>query len=305
VGRGLELRPPEGAPLAARIGDVSIQPGGATIAECRVTFHVEPEAYDRIVAESLFHLTPAARSSAGAAFTALGEVEIHARLDSELLELWPARATDAEAAHDLIGQTPRLSETESWFAARVQQLMPLPPDLAAGGASVKTGYRTSWDRSDERSSDAPTLLFPVVLQALRSLGWPFEVAEEGAAVQLQHDGPYGQWPMAILAEEEFRQCVVYSYSPVEVPPDRRLAVAELLTRANYGLRIGNFEMDLGDGEVRYKTSIDVTGDRLSQALVEHLLAANVAQMGRYLPGVVAVVEQGGRPEAVIETIEAS
>lgn len=55
---------------------------------------------------------------------------------------------------------------------------------------------------------------------------------------------------------------------MNVPEDRRLALAEFLTRANYGLFIGNFEMDWQDGEVRYKTSIDVAGDRLSTALVQ-------------------------------------
>ena len=30
------------------------------------------------------------------------------------------------------------------------------------------------------------------------------------------------------------------------------AVAEYITRANYGLRLGNFEMDYRDGEVRYR-----------------------------------------------------
>lgn len=30
--------------------------------------------------------------------------------------------------------------------------------------------------------------------------------------------------------------------------------AEFLTRANYGLVFGNFEMDMHDGEIRYKPS---------------------------------------------------
>jgi len=34
-------------------------------------------------------------------------------------------------------------------------------------------------------------------------------------------------------------------------------VNEFLTRANYGLNIGNFEMDFQDGEIRFKTAIDV------------------------------------------------
>jgi len=43
---------------------------------------------------------------------------------------------------------------------------------------------------------------------------------------------------------------------------------KFLTRANYGMMIGNFEMDFTDGEIRYKTSIDVEGDKLSSALIK-------------------------------------
>jgi hypothetical protein len=38
---------------------------------------------------------------------------------------------------------------------------------------------------------------------------------------------------------------------------RRAAVSELITRINYARTIGNFEFDMDDGEVRYKTYIDL------------------------------------------------
>lgn len=47
------------------------------------------------------------------------------------------------------------------------------------------------------------------------------------------------------------------------PENKRLAVAEILTRANLGMIIGNLELAFVDREIRYKTSIDVEGDRKS------------------------------------------
>ena len=76
-----------------------------------------------------------------------------------------------------------------------------------------------------------------------------------------------------------------------------------LTRANYGLLIGNFEMDYNDGEVRYKTSIDVEGDRLSKALVKRLVYDNLAVMDRYLPGVLSVIYGGASPTEAIAQVE--
>ncbi len=50
--------------------------------------------------------------------------------------------------------------------------------------------------------------------------------------------------------------------PVKAPEEKRLAIAEFVARANDGLRIGNFELDFGDGEVRYKRSAWI-GENLS------------------------------------------
>ena len=57
---------------------------------------------------------------------------------------------------------------------------------------------------------------------------------------------------------------------------------KFLIRANYGMMIGNFEMDFTDGEIHYKTSIDVEGDKLSSALIKRLVYANVMMMDEYL-----------------------
>ena len=80
-----------------------------------------------------------------------------------------------------------------------------------------------------------------------------------------------------------------------------------MTRANYGLIIGNFEMDFSDGEVRYKTSIDVEDededDRLSVALIKNLVYANVLTMDRYLPGVMSIIYGDVSPAQAIAQME--
>lgn len=80
------------------------------------------------------------------------------------------------------------------------------------------------------------------------------------------------------------------------------AIAHFLTLANYGTLIGNFELDFSDGEIRYKTSIDVQGDRLTPALIKRLVYTNVTMMDDYLPGIQAVVA-GQDPAEAIRAIE--
>ena len=79
-----------------------------------------------------------------------------------------------------------------------------------------------------------------------------------------------------------------------------MAIAHFLTLTNYGLIIGNFELDLSDCEIRYKTSIDVEGDRLTPALIKRLVYTNVTMMDQYLPG---ILEQGVTPKAAICLVE--
>ena len=80
-------------------------------------------------------------------------------------------------------------------------------------------------------------------------------------------------------------------------------MAEFITRANYGMIIGNFELDFSDGEVRYKTSIDVEGAELVPAVIRQLVYANVLTMDRYLKGIMAVAFGGVDPEMAVKSVE--
>jgi hypothetical protein len=75
----------------------------------------------------------------------------------------------------------------------------------------------------------------------------------------------------------------------KAPPQRRHEAAEYLTRANWGLVIGNFELDMYEGNVRFKTSM-VTGDTsVTPERVARLIIANLTTADHYLPGLLAVI----------------
>jgi hypothetical protein len=134
-------------------------------------------------------------------------------------------------------------------------------------------------------------------------GWPVTPIEGQTALRTEFQGDSGRWLCVAHVLPEQSLFIFYSLSPMGVSCELRMAAAEYLTRANYGLTVGGFEFDFGDGEVRFKTSIDVEGDRLSTGLVRQLVYANVATMDRYLPGLFAVVFGGRTPEAAIAEIE--
>ena len=116
-------------------------------------------------------------------------------------------------------------------------------------------------------------------------------------------GDAGRWSCLAYAAEQQQQLMFYSVAPFDAPPERVLAVSEFVHRANYGLHIGNFELDMGDGEVRFKTSIDTEGTDLSFELVRNVVYANVMQMDRYLPGLMAVLGGLATPAEAIDQVE--
>ncbi len=126
-------------------------------------------------------------------------------------------------------------------------------------------------------------------------GWTVDRLDGQVAVRVMFRGEHGEWPCYAQAREADRQLVVYSACPVAVPPDRRLAVAEMITRCNFGLLIGNFELDMNDGELRFKTGLDVEQTELTGHLIRPLVYANVLSMDRFLPAILRVIYGGESP----------
>ncbi|HUP28326.1 MAG TPA: YbjN domain-containing protein [Chloroflexia bacterium] len=147
------------------------------------------------------------------------------------------------------------------------------------------------------------VIYDTTVQFFKEEEWVYTELEGKPALSLSYAGKSGTWSCFAKAEEEKEMLLFYSYCPVKVPENKRPLVGDFLTRANYGLLVGNFEMDYNDGEVRYKTSIDVEGDRLSAALVKRLVYDNLAVMDRYLPGVLSVIYGGASPTEAIAQVE--
>lgn len=142
----------------------------------------------------------------------------------------------------------------------------------------------------------------VVQAFLEAQEWAFETTESGKAVRMRFRGSREGW--TVLAQEvgeEAGKVVVYSLPTERVPEGRRLAAAETLARLNNGLILGNFELDMDTGSVRFKTSGDFRDHEVTTGLVGHLIYTNVIMVDRYLSALWAVVFEGRDPaDAVAE-----
>lgn len=74
--------------------------------------------------------------------------------------------------------------------------------------------------------------------------------------------------------------------------------------ANYGLPSGNFEVDVSDGEIRYKTYVDANGlDALSKQVIEGSIYRGWNNVDRYGNGLAALLMGFSDPETEIEKAE--
>ncbi len=149
-----------------------------------------------------------------------------------------------------------------------------------------------------------TKLLDTVAQFFSQNDWQFDRHDEESTLVAGYQGENGKWPFFAWAREDEHQVVLYSQVPAPIPEGKLLAVAEYITRANYDMIIGSFELNLDDGDCRFKTSIDVADGELTIGMVEEMAGANVVMMDRYLYGLIEVVENDVEPAAAIAEVEA-
>ena len=146
-------------------------------------------------------------------------------------------------------------------------------------------------------------LFSIVEAFLEADEWYPTRVEGETILRMNFQGDAASWRCLAVTNEEYEQFSFYSVLTNNVPENKRVPAAVYLTYANYGLTIGNFELDMSDGEVRYKTSIDVEGGQLTNKMIENMVWINVRTMDTYLPGLNKVVYGDADPHEAIVEIE--
>jgi hypothetical protein len=172
--------------------------------------------------------------------------------------------------------------------------------LVTAGTAVAKRLPSSFTETATTSGQ----IFEEIINFFQQDDWPFIQLEGQPVLQMAFQGENGKWTCYANTRVDQEQFVFYSICPVNVPEKKHQAIANFLTRANSGMIIGNFELNSANGEIRYKTSIDVKGSSLTSALIKQMVYANVNMMDSYLPGIMSVIYGNVSPEEAINQIEA-
>ena len=134
-----------------------------------------------------------------------------------------------------------------------------------------------------------TGLFSTLIDYMEEETWKYEILEGETILRFHFKGSSGRLLCYAEVDEEKFWLIFYAYMPVNTPAEKMADMAEFICRANRGMRIGNFELDYDDGEIRYKTSIDAEGGELTNTMIDNLLRANLSTINRYFPGIMSVI----------------
>ncbi len=86
--------------------------------------------------------------------------------------------------------------------------------------------------------------------------------------------------------------IVYAISPLgadEADEKIMTSMAEFVCRANYGIRNGNFEFDMRDGEIRYKSFADCAGITPTVKMIKNSIVYPATMFNRYGAGIVNII----------------
>jgi hypothetical protein len=143
-------------------------------------------------------------------------------------------------------------------------------------------------RTAPPSATRDSSLMSVVRAVVDCLEW--EVEDDGkGALSARLDGEVLCFLGRIIVHESARVVRCFGFMPAYTPVERRSAMAEAIVRINQRLRLGAFDLDFDDGEVRYRIACGVQGGLLSERMVLMMLKSVVGSIDRYGPALMQVL----------------
>jgi hypothetical protein len=97
--------------------------------------------------------------------------------------------------------------------------------------------------------------------------------------------------------------LVYAFSPIGADPeDEKImsSMAEFACRANYGLKNGNFEIGMEDGEIRFKSFVDCEGTMPTLEVLKNSIYCPAAMYARYGMAILDIIFKNSTAKEAID-----
>jgi hypothetical protein len=117
------------------------------------------------------------------------------------------------------------------------------------------------------------------------------------------EGRNAQFRVFFKVDEEDQLFQIFVLVPAIVPEGCRSAISEAIVRANHGMKVGSFEMDLSDGEIRFHIGYPFPDGNLDHDIVRRLIGTAIYTADRYFPAFMSIIYANDLPKDAIERAE--
>jgi len=127
-----------------------------------------------------------------------------------------------------------------------------------------------------------------VIEHFQRQGWKFQLEQDRPVLRTGFGAKNGPVRCIIVVDESDDLIQIFATLPV-VPEHRRAAAAELCVRASYGTKLGKFELDHSDGELRFQTAAPYAKGELTDDLIQRVVAIALTMADAFLPAFMKVI----------------
>jgi hypothetical protein len=147
------------------------------------------------------------------------------------------------------------------------------------------------------------VLLDAAVEFFEASDWVAERHPEDQMLRATFEGQNGPFTCYAIGYDDQDRLGFYAVLPGEVADGHRNEVALLLSMLNYGLVIGNFEIDHGSGEVRFRAGIDVEGGVLTATMVKSMASMACLSLDFYRAAIEAVASGAISPADAYVALE--
>lgn len=147
------------------------------------------------------------------------------------------------------------------------------------------------------------MMIDTVREYLEADDWKITQVGADTAYSMTVQGKNGRWPCVIQTDEDDGLLIFWSALPVRVAPDVRERVALMLSHINYGLVFGNFELNMDDGDLRFRTSLRNWKSEVSAMDVAIVVQSNVQAVDLYIKAIKDVAEEGSAIDIALALVD--
>jgi hypothetical protein len=150
--------------------------------------------------------------------------------------------------------------------------------------------------SEDISPNDFSKAFETLVAHFESNDFRFHADGDTKSVQLFITGDYAVYNCRVQLTHQDELIQVRIHYPVLArDPKIRPFVAEALARANHGMSIGNFDIDMDTGDINFHLGQVIRGQGLDDEIIGGVFSAALATADRYFPAIMRVMFAGHTP----------